>query len=64
LDQAIHLLSPEAAPPDMGAKAIEQFLNHLAVDGNVPASNQTQTLSALVFLCQEILRQDFENGQT
>jgi integron integrase len=44
----------------MGAREMEQFLNHLAVDKKVAASTQNQALSALVFLYREVLKQDFE----
>src|SRR6267142_6282308 len=47
-------------PAEMGAPEIEQFLNHLAVDKKVAAGTQNQALSALVFLCHEVLRQEFE----
>ncbi len=42
----------------MGAREIEQFLNHLAVQKN-------QALSALVFLYREVLKKDFDwSGQS
>ena len=47
-------------PSEMGAREMEQFLNHLAVQKNVAASTQNQALSALVFLYREVLKQDFE----
>jgi len=47
-------------PAEMGAKEIEQFLNHLAVQKHVAASTQNQALSALVFLYREVLKKDFE----
>jgi integrase len=37
-------------PVEMGAKHIEEFLTHLAVDRNVSASTQNQALNALIFL--------------
>jgi hypothetical protein len=37
-------------PNLMGAKEVERFLSHLAVDGQVAASIQRQALNALVFL--------------
>ena len=43
-------------PREMGAKEIEAFLTHLAVDGHVAASTQTQALSALLFLYRSILQ--------
>lgn len=47
-------------PKDMGAREIEQFLNHLAVQKQVSASTQNQALSALVFLYRHVLQQDFD----
>jgi integron integrase len=47
-------------PAEMGAKEIEQFLNHLAVQKHVAASTQNQALSALIFLYREVLKKDFE----
>ncbi len=42
-------------PKDMGAAEVEEFLSHLATDGNVSASTQNQALSALLFLYREVL---------
>ncbi|MBN1350373.1 integron integrase [candidate division KSB1 bacterium] len=42
-------------PRAMGKKEIEQFLSHLAGDGNVSASTQRQALNALVFLYRHVL---------
>src|SRR5438874_4274176 len=47
-------------PVEMGAREMEQFLNHLAVEKKVAASTQNQALSALVFLYREVLKQEFE----
>src|SRR2546427_2406323 len=47
-------------PSEMGAREMEQFLNHLAGEKHVAASTQNQALSALVFLYREVLKQDFE----
>lgn len=47
-------------PAEMGAREMEEFLNHLAVEKKVAASTQNQALSALVFLYREVLRQQFE----
>lgn len=47
-------------PSEMGAREMEQFLNHLAVERKVAASTQNQALSALVFLYREVLRQEFD----
>ena len=42
-------------PRDMGAAEVEQFLTHLAVNGNVAASTQNQARCALLFLYKEVL---------
>jgi len=42
-------------PRDLGAAAVEAFLTHLAVVGNVAASTQNQAKSALLFLYREVL---------
>ena len=39
----------------MGKKEIEQFLSHLACNGNVSASTQRQALNAIIFLYQQVL---------
>lgn len=39
----------------MGAREIEAFLTHLAVQRQVSASTQNQALSAILFLYQELL---------
>ena len=40
----------------MGAREIEHFLTHLAVDRRVSAATQTQALAALLFLYRDVLR--------
>jgi hypothetical protein len=40
----------------MGAVEVTQFLNSLAVQGNVAASTQNQALSALLFLYRHVLQ--------
>ncbi len=42
-------------PADMGAREVEAFLTHLAVEGKVAASTQNQAKSALLFLYREVL---------
>ncbi len=42
-------------PKEMGNAEIEAFLTYLAVEGQVFASTQNQALSALLFLCREML---------
>src|SRR5262252_982334 len=45
-------------PSEMGATEINAFVTHLAVDGPVGASTQTQALSALLFLYRHVLVQE------
>jgi site-specific recombinase XerD len=45
-------------PKEMGAANITQFLTHLARVGNVSAATQNQALSALLFLYQQVLKQE------
>jgi integron integrase len=45
-------------PRDMGVQEVQQFLTHLAVEGRVAAATQSQALSAIVFLYQQVLKQD------
>jgi len=42
-------------PRELGAKEVEMFLTHLAVEGKVAAATQNQALSALLFLYREVL---------
>jgi site-specific recombinase XerC len=44
-----------ASPQAVGARGIEAYLEHLAVNQNVAASTQNQALSALLFLYREVL---------
>ena len=48
-------------PKEMGKAEIEAFITHLAVEGQAWASTQNQALSALLFLCREVLNLD--NGR-
>src|SRR5436309_14745643 len=43
---------------ERGVTEITQFLTHLARIGNVSAATQNQTLSALLFLYQKVLKQE------
>jgi len=43
-------------PEELGAQEIGDFLNDLAVRGQVAASTQNQALSALLFLYREVLK--------
>jgi integron integrase len=45
-------------PLEMREQEVTAFLTHLARDGGVAASTQNQALSALLFLCKEVLRQE------
>ena len=45
-------------PLEMGAREVEVFLTHLAVQGRVAASTQNQAKSALLFLYREVLERD------
>ena len=45
-------------PRDMGAKQVEAFLTMLAAERKVSASTHNQALSALLFLCREVLEED------
>jgi integron integrase len=45
-------------PRDIGMQEVQQFLTHLAVEGRVAASTQSQALSAILFLYQQVLKQD------
>ena len=45
-------------PLHMGENEVSKFLSHLAVEGKVSASTQNQALSAILFLYQEVLKQE------
>jgi integron integrase len=47
-------------PAEMGKDEIEAFLTHLAVEGRVAASTQSQAKAALLYLYQRVLKQDVE----
>ncbi|MGZ8153027.1 MAG: site-specific integrase [Methylovulum sp.] len=47
------LFNGKRPPAELGAAEVEAFLTHLAVDGHVSASTQSQALSALLFLYKE-----------
>ena len=44
-------------PKEMGVAEIEEFLTHLAVEGNVAAATQNQALNAILFLYRQVLQQ-------
>jgi site-specific recombinase XerD len=45
-------------PKEMGVAEITQFLTYLARIGNVSAATQNQALSGLLFLYQQVLKQE------
>ena len=47
-------------PKEMGKEEIESFLTHLAVEGRVSASTQSQAKSALLFLYQKVLKTEVD----
>ena len=47
-------------PAAMGNEEITQYLTHLAVEGKVSPSTQTQALSAILFLYRYVLVQDIQ----
>ncbi len=46
-------------PARMGAREVEAFLTHLAVNRNVAPSTQNQALAAILFLYKEVLEIEF-----
>ena len=52
------LLHSKRHPRKMGVQEVQQFPSHLAVEGRVAASTQSQVLSAILFLYQQVLKQD------
>jgi site-specific recombinase XerD len=48
-------------PKDMGVPEIEEFLTHLAVEGNVAAATQNQALNAILFLYPQVLQQELDS---
>ena len=51
-------------PTEMGAAEINAFVTHLAVEGPVGASTQTQALSALLFLYRHVLGKELPDLAT
>jgi Phage integrase, N-terminal SAM-like domain len=45
----------------MGVPEIEEFLTHLAVEGNVAAATQNQALNAILFLYRQVLQQELDS---
>jgi Phage integrase, N-terminal SAM-like domain len=50
-------------PAEMGEVEINAFLTHLAVEGRVSASTQTQALCAILFLYRAVLGRDVGGGR-
>ena len=50
-------------PKDMGAKEIEDYVTHLAVNRQVSSSTQNQALAALLFLYRGVLKIDLDEGR-
>jgi len=48
-------------PKDMGVPEIEEFLTHLAVEGNVAAATQNQALNAILFLYRQVLQRELDD---
>ena len=51
-------------PSEMGEPEINAFVTHLAVEGPVSASTQTQALSALLFLYRHVLQKELASLDT
>ena len=47
-------------PRELGAKEVENFLTHLAVERSVSASTQNQAVSAVLFLYRDVLGIDLQ----
>jgi integron integrase len=45
-------------PEEMAEKEVNAFVTHLAVEGKVSASTQTQALSAIVFLYRHVIKRE------
>jgi site-specific recombinase XerD len=45
-------------PAEMAEDEVAEFLTHLARHRDVSSSTQNQALSALLFLCKEVLKQE------
>lgn len=51
----IYYFGGKTHPNTLGAKDVERFLSHLATEGKVSASTQSQALNAIVFLYRDVL---------
>jgi len=58
--RAFILFHGKRHPAEMGEAEISHYLSHLAVSGKVSASAQNQALSALLFLCRQVLCREIE----
>ena len=52
------LFHGEKNPGVMGAREINEFLTHLAVERQVSASTQSQALAAILFLYRDVLGEE------
>ncbi len=52
------LFNGKCHPAELGEGELTRFLSSLAVDRNVASCAQNQALSALLFLCSEVLKRD------
>jgi hypothetical protein len=57
IERYIFFFPAKRHPAEMGAEEVTR-LSSLAVDGQVAASTQNQALSALLFLCRDVLEVD------
>ena len=57
---AVRAISRTGTPWGMGAREVEAFLTHLAVNRRVVAATQNQALDALVFLYRQVLDREIE----
>jgi integron integrase len=58
VDQVLHPVSSQASPKGDGGRRSQSVISDLAVQRHVAASTQNQALSAILFLYQEVLKQD------
>ncbi len=49
-------------PQEMGKPEVEAFLTHLVIDANVAPSTQNQAFNAIMFLYNQVLEKELEEG--
>jgi site-specific recombinase XerD len=59
LGPALHPVSSETPPQEMGAEEIRAFLTYLALNKRVAASTQNVALNALLFLYRHVFHVEF-----